>query len=354
MQHPLDPEATQAPLRSLQGVEVYLAATPRLRGVAEGRPGELVIDWTRDFLGDDPEPEAWKWKLIPDLERHLATFRRDRKNLIRLRAFARNSVGLAFGYVFCQRAGFQIHFEDSRGEIWRTDEPVSVGSPLTRTNTVLSPLASDIVLELAITQEAHSVTGPVDSWLQRRSQAAAPAGTSSPGPYNLGAWRDLLDAHFSEGDLRDLCFDLGIDYESLPGEGKRARARELVAYADRRARGAELLAACRRLRAHLDWDSLRLPGPAGLAQDAGVRKRVLLTLEREPPMITPAEGAAVARQICDLVSREGQPGGTVHLFGALPLGVLVLAGWGLKAGRTIQFYDLNQQGQYQPTCLLKP
>jgi Effector-associated domain 7 len=33
----------------------------------------------------------------------------------------------------------------------------------------------------------------------------------------------LVD-HFSEGELRDLCFNLGVDFESLPAEGK---AREM-------------------------------------------------------------------------------------------------------------------------------
>ena len=55
--------------------------------------------------------------------------------------------------------------------------------------------------------------------------------------------RDILVTHFSDGELRDLCFDLGIDYESLPGEGKSAKARELVAYCQRRDRLAELEAA---------------------------------------------------------------------------------------------------------------
>jgi hypothetical protein len=60
--------------------------------------------------------------------------------------------------------------------------------------------------------------------------------------------REMLDTSFNDADLRDLCFDLGIDYESLPGEGKASKARELVAYAQRRGRIGELESAVKRLR----------------------------------------------------------------------------------------------------------
>lgn len=45
---------------------------------------------------------------------------------------------------------------------------------------------------------------------------------------------------FSDSELRDLCFELHIDYESLPGEGKAAKARELVSYCERRDRLPDL------------------------------------------------------------------------------------------------------------------
>ena len=51
-----------------------------------------------------------------------------------------------------------------------------------------------------------------------------------------------------------MCFDLGpdYDYDSLRGEGKAAKARELVALAERRGHLAELEAAIRRERPALD------------------------------------------------------------------------------------------------------
>ena len=40
---------------------------------------------------------------------------------------------------------------------------------------------------------------------------------------------DMLDTYFNEQELRELCFDLGVDYEDLPFSGQGNKARELVA-----------------------------------------------------------------------------------------------------------------------------
>lgn len=44
----------------------------------------------------------------------------------------------------------------------------------------------------------------------------------------------LMEDAFSEDDLRALTFDLGIDYESIVGEGKRGKIRALVSHFYRR------------------------------------------------------------------------------------------------------------------------
>lgn len=62
------------------------------------------------------------------------------------------------------------------------------------------------------------------------------------------ALRETLTARFSEDELRTLCFDLGFDYESLPGQGKAGKAREIVAHMDRRGDLAQLADYCRGAR----------------------------------------------------------------------------------------------------------
>ncbi len=92
---------------------------------------------------------------------------------------------------------------------------------------------------------------------------------------DLTELRDFITKYFDYNELRDLCFDLGIDHESLPGESKSAKARELVAYCQRRNRLAELEVICRRLRPHAFEDSPAAsaksasPAPEPDAQPAG-------------------------------------------------------------------------------------
>jgi hypothetical protein len=60
--------------------------------------------------------------------------------------------------------------------------------------------------------------------------------------------RNLIDDGFDLDELRILCFDLGVDYDNLGGEGKTAKACELVSYMKRRGRLDELEAAVHRER----------------------------------------------------------------------------------------------------------
>lgn len=56
----------------------------------------------------------------------------------------------------------------------------------------------------------------------------------APAEVNLKTLRDALDKGYSLSELQDLCFELEIDYEDLPGEGQAAKARELVLFCKRR------------------------------------------------------------------------------------------------------------------------
>jgi len=60
-----------------------------------------------------------------------------------------------------------------------------------------------------------------------------------------------LDKGYSLAELQDLCFELDIDYEDLPGEGQSAKARELVSYCKRRGLLPALVERVIRDRPHL-------------------------------------------------------------------------------------------------------
>jgi len=95
------------------------------------------------------------------------------------------------------------------------------------------------------------------------AMATAPAGDASPragltlnvvsqplgeAEVNLKQLRDALDDAYSDAELRDLCFELELDYEDLPGDGQAAKARELVLYCKRRGLLASLVACVMRDR----------------------------------------------------------------------------------------------------------
>ncbi len=66
-----------------------------------------------------------------------------------------------------------------------------------------------------------------------------------------------LEERMNEGELRTLCFYLGVDYDNLPGAGKADKARELILYLDRRNRTAELVEIGYDRRPDIDWGTLQ-------------------------------------------------------------------------------------------------
>jgi hypothetical protein len=68
--------------------------------------------------------------------------------------------------------------------------------------------------------------------------------------------RRILTNHFSERELNTLCFDLGIDYDSLPGEGKTDKARELISYLERRNLVLKLVQTGKCVRPDISWNTI--------------------------------------------------------------------------------------------------
>ncbi len=73
--------------------------------------------------------------------------------------------------------------------------------------------------------------------------------------------RAKMVEHFGDGELRTLCFDLGLDYADLPGEDRADKIRELVAHCQRHGLIPELSTQCKKQFPKEDWgeaDSARL------------------------------------------------------------------------------------------------
>lgn len=68
------------------------------------------------------------------------------------------------------------------------------------------------------------------TYRQSKSQTVQSAGSSARlGGKEHANLHDILDQYFDEQELRDICLELGVDYEDLPFSGQANKARELVA-----------------------------------------------------------------------------------------------------------------------------
>ena len=70
---------------------------------------------------------------------------------------------------------------------------------------------------------------------------------------NLVKLFQKVDRHFNDSELRDLCFQLDVDYEDFGVIGKRDKARELVTMMDRHGRLSNLTTRAAQLRPKVKW-----------------------------------------------------------------------------------------------------
>ncbi|MDT8305881.1 MAG: hypothetical protein RRC07_08095 [Anaerolineae bacterium] len=102
-------------------------------------------------------------------------------------------------------------------------------------------------------QEVQALAGELEAALGQQATVAADDGAASK-PDRTRLLR-LLTAHFGEEELRDLCFYLeDVEFDSLPGRGKSAKARELILYLERRNQLGALQAVGRDVRPDVPWD----------------------------------------------------------------------------------------------------
>jgi hypothetical protein len=64
----------------------------------------------------------------------------------------------------------------------------------------------------------------------------------------------VLVEYFDTAELQGLCFDLGVDYDSLAGDEKVSKARELITWFERHSDVAVLIEGIRRGRPGLSLE----------------------------------------------------------------------------------------------------
>ncbi|MCP4424047.1 MAG: hypothetical protein GY803_06125 [Chloroflexi bacterium] len=75
--------------------------------------------------------------------------------------------------------------------------------------------------------------------------------------YNLPVIRKQLVDYFNNSELRELCFQLDVDYEIINGENKLDKARELLTYLNRRNQMTELVTYCQQERPQVKWEIVK-------------------------------------------------------------------------------------------------
>lgn len=133
------------------------------------------------------------------------------------------------------------------------------------TYIVVQSQTSTLSLVMMMIVGFFSLTMTVLSYRQNRgnNQSQGETAVSLP-PTNVNIelqnkLHDMLDDYFDEQELRDVCLDLGVDYEDLPCMGQSNKARELVTLCSRTGRLAKLNKIVKELRAEGYADLFKAP-----------------------------------------------------------------------------------------------
>ncbi|MCA9957424.1 MAG: hypothetical protein KC443_00230 [Anaerolineales bacterium] len=114
------------------------------------------------------------------------------------------------------------------------------------TQTGLNPAMG----ETAVTHYLHTTPYLTAALIAQRHDAA------DIDHANLVKLFEKINRHFDDSELRDLCFQLQVDYADLSGMEKRDKVRELVTWMDRHGRLPDLTTLANQLRPKVKWQDL--------------------------------------------------------------------------------------------------
>lgn len=124
----------------------------------------------------------------------------------------------------------------------------------------------------------------------------------------LANLRDLLNRHFTQEELRQLCFNLGIEYENLPGDTRIAKAQSLLEHGLRHNRLPDLVQQCAQVRPKVEWPDVA----AALAEWQGLQREIAADRARLAGVF-PED--AIDLMLTPLRARK-ESGFLAHMFGS--------------------------------------
>lgn len=112
---------------------------------------------------------------------------------------------------------------------------------------VVAPMVAQLLLQLLYKLDINNLKD-LRNWVQQQKARPNLVTIQAIKPADIAILRQILVDRFSFSEMRDICFDLEIDDENLPGESKGDLAREMIRYLERRGRVAELWEMIKELR----------------------------------------------------------------------------------------------------------
>jgi Effector-associated domain 7 len=109
--------------------------------------------------------------------------------------------------------------------------------------------------------------------------------------------RRLIEDHLNLEELQTLCFDLNIDYDSLPRAGKPGKVQEIIALFRRSGQVPDLIAYLINVRPTVAWNDLRFDDPPASASPPE---------PASPPPLAPVNAKEIERKqhLLDLVAEK--------------------------------------------------
>lgn len=106
-----------------------------------------------------------------------------------------------------------------------------------------------------VTGPIHTGSGNINIKSQQETASSTPALRYTPEARNT--LRQILWDHFNLTEIRDLCFELDIDFENLSGSSKPDKIRELILYCERYGLSNKLVQAVYTLRPGNIWEPFK-------------------------------------------------------------------------------------------------
>ncbi len=92
--------------------------------------------------------------------------------------------------------------------------------------------------------------------IQEKSIPAAAINEENPTQVNSAALRKIIATSFNQAEMETICFDLGLDYEAIPGDTKDKKVIELIKYMERRYEIDAFLDVLQKERPNAPWTTI--------------------------------------------------------------------------------------------------